>query len=81
MAGRGHTIGLHKLTWAEGLTLARAVQKLGSDTMSEIDRQRVRGVEVLREMGFTWRNGRWLPLVSAENSRPLRGQLMPSIAC
>ena len=67
MAGRGHTIGLHKLTWAEGLTLARAIQKLGSDTMSEIDRQRVRGVEVLREMGFTWRNGRWLPLVSAEN--------------
>jgi stress response protein YsnF len=35
--------------------------------MSEIDRQRVRGVEVLREMGFTWRNGRWLPPVSAEN--------------
>jgi hypothetical protein len=28
--------------------------------MSEIDKQRVRGVEVLREMGFTWRNGRWL---------------------
>ena len=60
------TAGLHKLTWAEGLALARAIQKLGSNTMSEIDRQRVRGVEVLREMGFTWRNGGWLP-VSAEN--------------
>ena len=46
------TTGLHKLTWAEGVTLARAIQKLGSDTMSEIDRQRVRGVEILREMGF-----------------------------
>ena len=28
--------------------------------MSEIDRQRVRDVEVLREMGFTWCNRRWL---------------------
>ena len=47
------TTGLHKLTWAEGLTLARAIQRLGKEagTMSEIDRQRVRGVEVLREMG------------------------------
>jgi hypothetical protein len=35
--------------------------------MSEIDRQRVRGVEVLGEMGFIWRNGRWLPPVSAES--------------
>ena len=60
------TTGLHKLTWAEGLTLARQF-KLGSDTMSEVDKQRVRGVEVLRDMGFTWRNGRWLPPVSAEN--------------
>ena len=61
------TTGLHKLTWAEALALARAIQKLGSDTMSEIDKQRVRGVEVLREMGFTWRNGRWLPLVTLES--------------
>ena len=61
------TTGLHKLTWAEGLALARAIQKLGSDTVSEMDRQRVRGVEILREMGFTWRNGRWLPLVSAQD--------------
>ena len=61
------TTGLHKLTWAEGLALARAIQKLGSNTMSEMDKQRVRGVEVLREMGFIWRNGRWLPPVSAEN--------------
>ena len=50
-----------RLTWAEGLALARAIQKLGSDTMSEIDRQRVRGVEVLREFGFTWHEGRWQP--------------------
>ena len=55
------TTGLHKLTWAEGLALARAIQKLGSDTMSEIDRQRVRGVEVLRKMGFTWHEGCWHP--------------------
>ena len=55
------TTGLHKLTWAEGLTLARAIQRLGKEagTMSDIDRQRVRGVEVLREMGFTWHEGRW----------------------
>ena len=61
------TIGPHKLTWAEGLALARTIQKLGSNTMSDIDRQRVRGVEVLREMGFTWRNGRWMPPESAES--------------
>ena len=61
------TTGLHKLTWAEGLALARAIQKLGGDTMSEIDKQRVRGVEVLREMGCTWGDGRWLPPVSAQN--------------
>ena len=41
--------------------------------MSEIDRQRVRGVEVLREMDFTWRNGRWLPPVSAENQPACSG--------
>lgn len=29
--------------------------------MSEIDRQRVRGVEVVREMGFTRHEGRWQP--------------------
>ena len=61
------TTGLHKLTWAEGVALARALQKLGSDRMREIDKQRVRGMEVLRQMGFTWRNGRWLPPVGTEN--------------
>jgi hypothetical protein len=65
------TTGLHKLTWAEGLALARAIQELGSDTMSEIDRQRVRGVEVLCEMGFMWRNGCWLPPGSTENQPAL----------
>ena len=53
------------------MALARAIQKLGSDTMSEIDKQRVRGVEVLREMGFTWRNGRWIPPLSAESRPPI----------
>ena len=48
--------------------------------MSEIDRQRVRGVEVVREMGFTRHEGRWQPFLSGGcGRRPTQSKLASTL--
>ena len=66
MAGRGHY-------WAPQANLGRGpgvgagYSEAGERHNERDDKQRVRGVDVLREMGFSWRNERWLRPLNAEN--------------